>query len=84
MRYHLRSIGVKFRKPSFIFLNNIILFLNKNNIGILLNKKTVALSYHLVMESVANDVVEVRKIDTEENYADLFIKAMVSNELHDF
>ena len=44
----------------------------------------MALSYHLVMESVANDVVEVRKIDTEENYADLFIKAMVSNELHDF
>ena len=41
-------------------------------------------SSHFVQEPVANDVVKVRKIDTKENYADPFTKALVINEFHVF
>ena len=77
-------MGIKVRKPSPIFVDNTSMVLNKNNTGISLNKKTVTLSYHFVREHVANDVAEVRKITTKENYADLFTKALVSNEVHLF
>ena len=43
-----------------------------------LNKKTIALAYHFTREHIANNVVEVRRIDTEDNYADPMTKAVNS------
>ena len=64
-RYHLRSMGVNVINPSPICIKNINMVLNSKNPGILFNNKTVALSYHFVREHVANDVVEIRNIDTK-------------------
>jgi hypothetical protein len=58
--------------------------LNATNPGSALNKKHVALSYHFVWEHVANDVVEIKKIDSIDNYADPFTKGLGSTEFHNF
>jgi hypothetical protein len=84
LRYHLRAMGVKVSKPTSIFVDNMSMILNARNPGSTLNKKTVALSYHFVQEHVATDVVEIRKIDSVDNFADPFTKSMVSNDFHGF
>ena len=84
LRYYLRSMGVKVAKATPIFVDNMSVVINASNPGSTLNKKSVALSYHFVREHVANDVVEIRKIDTTDNYADPFTKALNSTEHHDF
>eukprot|EP00957_Ditylum_brightwellii_P064882 4922194-Ditylum_brightwellii.AAC.1 len=58
--------------------------LNATNPGSTLIKKTVALLYHFVREHAANGVVEIRKIDTDNNFADPFTKPLASNKFHGF
>ena len=65
LRYHLRYMGVKVINPSPIFVYSIIVVLNANNPRRSFNNKTVILSYYFLIENVANDVVEVCKIDTK-------------------
>ena len=84
LRYYLRSMGINVAKPTPIFVDNMGVVLNASNPGSTLNKKSVALSYHFVREHVANDVVEIRKIDSADNYADPFTKALNSTDHHDF
>lgn len=84
IRYHLRSMGVKITKPTPIYVDNMGVVLNANDPASALNKKHVALSYHYVREHVANDVVQIRKIDTKDNYADAFTKGLTSTSFHDF
>ena len=84
IRYCLRSMGVNVAKPTRILVDNMAVILNSTNPGSTLNKKMVALAYHFVREHVANDVIEVKKIDTKDNYADPFTKSLGSNEFHDF
>ena len=62
--YHLRSIGVKIKNPSSIFVDNMSMLLNSYNPGSSLHEKVVALIYHFELEHAANDVVEVCKVDT--------------------
>eukprot|EP00957_Ditylum_brightwellii_P124315 9475680-Ditylum_brightwellii.AAC.1 len=76
LRYHLRAMGFKESAPTLIFVDNMSVVLNALNPGSTLNKKTVALSYHFVREHVANDVIKIRKIDSEDNFADLFTKPL--------
>jgi hypothetical protein len=78
IRYYLRSMGVKVSKPTPIFVDNMSVVLNASNPGSTLNKKSVALLYHFVREHVANSVAEIRKIDSADNYADPFTKALNS------
>eukprot|EP00957_Ditylum_brightwellii_P183748 13995769-Ditylum_brightwellii.AAC.1 len=84
LRYHLRSMGIRVSKPTTIFVDNMSVVFNATNPGSTLNKKTVALFYHFVREHVANEVVEVRKIASYENFADPFTKALVSNDFYGF
>ena len=84
LRYHLRSMGVKVTKPTYIYEDNMGVILNATNPGSTLNKKHVALAYHFVREHVANGVCEIRKVHTSDNFADLFTKALVSSEYHGF
>jgi len=84
IRYYLRSMGVQVTKPTPIFVDNMSVVLNASNPGSTLNKKSVALSYHFVREHVANSVAEIRKIDSTDNYADPFTKALTSGDHHDF
>ena len=84
LRYHLRSMGVKVSKPTPIYVDNMGVVLNSTEPGSPLNKKSVALSYHFVREHHANNVVQIRKIHTSDNYADPFTKALTNDEFHGF
>ena len=80
IRYYLRSMGVKVSKPTTMLVDNESIFLNSVVPGSALNKKWVALSYHFVREHVANKVVKVLKIRSEDNYADPLTKGMNSTD----
>jgi len=84
MRYHLRSMGVKVEKPTPIYVDNMLVVLNASNPGSALNKKAIALSYHYTREHVANNVIEIRKIESEQNCSDPMTKALNSTNLHGF
>lgn len=84
LRYHLRSMGVRVKKATPIFVDNSGVVISASDPASTLNKKCVALAYHFVREHAANDVVQIRKIDTKDNYADPFTKSLNSSEHHDF
>ena len=63
-------MGIKASKPTPLFVDSMSVVLNATNPDSSPNKKTVVLSYHFVMEHVANNVAEARKIHTSENFVD--------------
>ena len=65
-------------KQSKIYLDNQSVFLNSTVPGIGLNQKEVVLSYHLVREHNANNVVNVYKMKSEDNYSEPLTKRMNS------
>ena len=77
-------MGIKVSKPAPVFVYNMSVVLNATNPDSTLNKKTVALRYNFVRENVANNVVEVRKIKTSDNFSDPFTKTLVRNYFHGF
>ena len=56
--------------------------LNASNTGSTLNKKHIVLAYHFIRENVANNVVKIRKVDTKDDYAGTFTKALDSKIFH--
>ena len=81
-RYWLRSMGVKVSQPTVIYGDNLSAIVNTTNPGSQLNKKYLALSYHYCREHFSTGVVNIRKIDGKDNYADPFTKALVNHEFH--
>ncbi|MGH7955350.1 MAG: Ty1/Copia family ribonuclease HI [Gloeomargaritales cyanobacterium] len=84
LRYHLRSMGVHVTAPTTIFVDNMGVILNSTNPASTLNKKPVALSYHFVREHFANNVINIIKIATDQNYADPFTKALNTTQFNAF
>ena len=84
LRYHLRSLGVKVSKPTPIWVDNMAVVLNSTKPGSALNKKVIALAYHFVREHQSRSVISIRKIDTKDNYADPFTKALNNISFHAF
>ena len=58
--------------------------INSSNPVSTLNKKTIALTYHFTKEHIENNVAEIRKVDTEDNYANSLTKALNSVKFNDF
>ena len=84
LRYHMRSMGIPVKTATPIYVDDMGVVLNTTNPGSSLNKKTVALSYYFVREHVANRVIHIREIDTKDNYADSYTKALLRQEHHSF
>jgi len=82
--YQLRSMGVKVEKPTPIYIDNMSVVLNASNPGSTLNKKAIALLCHYTREHVANNVIEIRKIESEQNYSDPMTGALNSTNLCGF
>lgn len=80
MRYLLRSLGVPIAKPTVVFGDNLGVILNVQNPQAQLKKKHNALSFHRVREAVAREIIEPRKIDSADNFADIFTKAIGATE----
>ena len=77
-------MGVKVEKPTPIYVDNMLVVLNASNPGSTLNKKAIGFSYHCMREHVANNVIEIRKIESEQNYSDPMTKALNSTNPHGF
>lgn len=84
LHYHLRSMGIKVAKLTPIYVDNMSVVLNASNPGSPLNKKGIALAYHYVHEHQANLVTQIRKIPSDQNYADPFTKALNINKYRGF
>ena len=84
LRYYLRSMGVRVSESTKIYVDNMGVVINSSDPSSSLNKKTIALAYHFTREHIANDVVEVRKIGSDDNYADPLTKTVTSSAHNDF
>ena len=82
LRYYLRAMGIKISKPAIIYGDNLSAITNTIEPGSALKKKHIALAYHFCREHYSGNVVDIRKIDTKDNYSDPFTKALVSTEFH--
>eukprot|EP00957_Ditylum_brightwellii_P184605 14059347-Ditylum_brightwellii.AAC.1 len=67
-------------KSTPIFVDNKGIVLNATHPNSTLNKKNVALAYHFAREHVASEVVKIKKIDSEDSFADPFTKALQLRE----
>ena len=74
----------KVTQPAKIYCGNMGVVINSSNPVSTLNKKTIALAYHFTREHIANNVVKIRKVDTEDNYADPLTKALNSVKFNGF
>ena len=84
LRYYLRSMGVAVTKPTVIYGDNLSSITNATMPGSALKKKYLALSYHFCREHFSAGIVDIRKINGKDNYADAMTKALVSYEFHGF
>ena len=84
VRYHLRSMGVSVDGPTPIYVDNEGVVLNTANPASSLNKKALALAYHFVREHQHGKVIDIRKISTDDNYADVMTKPLNSKKYNDF
>ena len=73
-------MGVLTTKPTSIFADNKSVCINATNPASSLNKKAVALAYHFVRQYQAANVVNIRHIKSEDNYADLLTKPLNSTQ----
>ena len=81
-RYWLRSMGVKVSKPAIIYGDNLSAITNVTVPGSTLNKKYLALAYHFCREHFSANIVNIRKIDGKDNFADPFTKPLVNHQFH--
>ena len=75
LRYALRSLGVTVQRPALLFGDNQAVIRNTESVASQLAKKHVAISYHMVRESIAAGIVQPLKIDGRENFADILTKS---------
>jgi hypothetical protein len=76
--------GRKCKPVDTFWVDNMYVVLNATNPGSSLNKKAIALPYHSFREHQAQKVISIRKVDTKDNFADPFTKALSNPELHGF
>ena len=76
LRYKLRMFGVEVDGPSILFCDNQSVVHNSQHPESTLKKKHIAVSFHKIRESVASGTVEIHKIGTKDNLADLLTKTL--------
>ena len=76
IRYVLRSLGVPLKGPTALYGDCMGMIQSSSLPDGTLKKKHVAISYHTVREQVAAKAVELYKVDTSENIADLLTKSL--------
>ena len=82
LRCYCRAFGMKVTKPAILYEDNMSVVINSTNPGSTLQHKSMALSYHFVREHCYGDVVEVRKIASENNTSDALTKGLDSSSFN--
>ena len=78
----MKSMGVAVTKPTVIYGDNLSSITNATLPGSALKKKYLDLSYHFCREHFSAGIVDIRKIDGKDNYADEMTKALASPTFH--
>jgi hypothetical protein len=76
LRYKLRMFGVPLDGPSIIYCDNSSVVHNGSRPDSVLKKKHNSISYHKIREAVAAGYIEIHKISTKSNLADLLTKPL--------
>jgi hypothetical protein len=76
IRYMLRSLGLRVKKPCYLYGDNLAVIQNATTPEGTLKKKHVALSYHFVREAVAINIIAPRKVGSPDNFADVMTKPL--------
>ena len=71
-------------KPTVMCEDNMSVVVNRENPGSKLSHKSMALSCHFVREHSYVDVVEIRKIGSNENISDTLTKRLNSSGFNNF
>ena len=82
LRYYMKSMGVAVTKPTVIYGDNLSSITNATLPGSALKNKYLPLSYHFCREHFSAGIVDIRKIDGKDNYADAMTKALASPTFH--
>ena len=69
-------------KPTIICEDNMSVVLSSSNPRSTLQHKSMALSCHYVREHVSGEVVEIRKVGSDQNLSDTLTKGLDSNGFH--
>ena len=73
-------MGIRVDEPTYIYGDNQSVLANTSNPGSTLKKKSAAIAYHFVREGCVKDEWRTDYINTPDNVADLFTKALPSGE----
>jgi len=81
LRYKLRMFGIPIDGPANVFGDNKSVITNATVPSSTLKKKHNSIAYHRVREAVAAEVVQIAKVHTTENLADLLTKPLGASAL---
>ena len=73
-RYNLRMLVFTVDEPSLILGGNMYVIFNCTLTSIILKKKHNVISYHHVTEDIADGVIRLSHVRSDNNYADLLTK----------
>jgi len=76
LRYKLRMFGVHIDGPTLVYCDNNSVVHNSHRPESTLKKKHNSISFHKIREAVAADVVEIHKVGTTDNLADILTKPL--------
>jgi hypothetical protein len=76
LRYKLRMFGVPIQGPTPVFCDNESVVHQLTNPESTLKKKHNFIAFHKTRESVAAELIEVHKVKSESNTADLLTKTL--------
>jgi hypothetical protein len=75
----LRCLGLVVDQPTKLFGDNLAVIQNASFPDADLKKKHVAISFHLVRESVAHKITAPYHVRSENNYSDILTKSLPSS-----
>ena len=78
LRCYCRSFGMKVTRPTITHEDNMSVVMNCTNPGSKLSHKSMALSHHFVREHSYGEVVEIRKVASNDNTSDVMTKGLDS------
>lgn len=76
LRYKLRMLGVPIDGPANVFCDNKSVVTNSTVPTSTLKKKHNSIAYHRVREAVAAGILQIAKVHSSENLADLLTKSL--------
>ena len=80
LRYMLRCLGVRVTRPTPVFGDNLSVITNIIKDDSLLKKKHVSISFNKTRECVAAGIIHPIKVESVNNFADLFTKALPTKQ----